>query len=109
MYRFDTEEASWKYLLWELIARVEVTIGMERSHAEPVGDGVEESGLHQRGLWLEEVGSDFLGTSYRQASLESECLGEGDTELFALSGEFASDQGHLFGARILLGFRHINS
>ena len=47
MYRFDTEEASWEYLLWELIACVEVAIGMERSHAEPMGDGVEESGLHQ--------------------------------------------------------------
>ena len=109
MYRFDTEEASWKYLLGELIARVEVAIGMERSHPEPVGDGVEESGLHQGGLWLEEVGSDFLGTSYGEPALESKCLGEGDTELFALGGEFASDQGYLFGARILLDFRHINS
>ena len=47
MYRFDAEETSWKYLLWELIARVEVAIGMERSHAKPMGDGVEESSLHQ--------------------------------------------------------------
>ena len=108
MYRFDTEGTSWKYLLWELIARVEVAIGMERSHAEPVRDGVEESGLHQGGLWLVEVGSDFLGTSYGEPALENKCLGEGDTERFALRGEFASDHSYLFGARILLGFRNID-